>query len=119
MTNALGVNESIRRCSESNTGNGRRMRHCETCQVPIGIMSRRSFLKATKCPVCGGKVHCVEVPNYEEEYDTAENLSLVLKVWPQTIRKWGQHGMIARIQTPYGYRYSIEGAHKCASRTNI
>lgn len=45
------------RCAEANTDVAKRMRHCETCQVPVGTMELAAFLRLSRCKVCGGAIH--------------------------------------------------------------
>ena len=63
MTRATSDREIVRleraaTCRPSNEAYERRMRHCESCEVPIGIMTRRWFweryvLNEWSCPTCG------------------------------------------------------------------
>ena len=52
----------IRRCGNANNDTAIRMRHCESCEVAIGTMSRKAFDKLKKCKACGKPIHvdCVE-----------------------------------------------------------
>ena len=62
MTDEVNVCQEIRRkriarCEEANTDEATRMRHCERCEVPVGIMGLPAFNALHRCGVCSKLVH--------------------------------------------------------------
>ena len=56
----------IKRCAEANTAEGERMRHCESCEVPVGTMTVDAFFDVGTCETCGKPVHVACLNGYDE-----------------------------------------------------
>ena len=61
------VLDRIQRCAEANTADGMRMRHCESCEVPVGTMKREAFYRMGECPTCGNPVNVVNLKGGEDD----------------------------------------------------
>ena len=51
-------NQRIACCRPINEDPEPRMRHCESCEVPVGILSLKAFDQLCTCTICGKPVHC-------------------------------------------------------------
>jgi len=58
--------ERINRCSGANTAHGVRMRHCESCEVPVGTMLLEDFYRLRECTACKKPVHVVNLGGGDE-----------------------------------------------------
>ena len=52
-------NLRIQRCATANEDKATRMRHCEHCEVPVGVLTFKRWMRKRVCPVCGKPVHAV------------------------------------------------------------
>ena len=62
----IAVIDRINRCAEANMADGVRMRHCESCEVPVGTMTREAFYRLRECPTCGKPVNVVNLKGSDE-----------------------------------------------------
>ena len=82
----------------ANTLIGNRMRYCQTCEVPVGVMELHEFERLTTCPTCGKPLagqKPVVVP--DEAWITAGCAEAKYAVCAGSVRKAGRRGHIGWI----------------------
>ena len=79
-------NARIARCRPINEDPEPRMRHCESCEVPVGIMSLGAFEALSICPKCDKAIHReLKEPEKTENWITVEEAEILYKVSRSTL----------------------------------
>ena len=88
-------NQRILKCRPINEDPETRMRHCESCEVPIGTMSLDVFNATQSCPVCGNDIHRILTkPEKLGEWITAEMAEIKYKVSRGTLYDLIHNGIL-------------------------